>query len=109
MKHANNFNVLRLFAAILVVITHSYAVTGTIKNEPLFGITNGNILCASIGLYIFFFISGFLVTKSAQDSRDIFHFFLKLILCRLLIEVKILKKYKLFMINVSLFKRMLLR
>jgi peptidoglycan/LPS O-acetylase OafA/YrhL len=77
MKNANNFNALRLFAAILVVITHSYAITGNVNSEPLFWITNGNILCASVGLYIFFFISGYLVTKSAQDAEDISHFFIK--------------------------------
>lgn len=77
MNHRNNFNVLRLIAAIFVVISHTYMVIGRYESEPLRMISNNTIIISTIGLYIFFFISGFLVTKSALESDNVMHFLFK--------------------------------
>jgi peptidoglycan/LPS O-acetylase OafA/YrhL len=69
MSHRNNFNLLRIFAAILVAITHSYAITGHAMNEPFYQLTNGYLYFSSLGLYIFFFTSGYLVSQSATNSK----------------------------------------
>jgi peptidoglycan/LPS O-acetylase OafA/YrhL len=53
----NNFDVLRLFAAALVLLSHSFALTG--RHEPLAPHTLG-----MVGVEIFFVASGFLVTRS---------------------------------------------
>jgi peptidoglycan/LPS O-acetylase OafA/YrhL len=54
----NNFDVLRLGAALLVLVSHSWALTG--RAEPSFaGDTFGGI-----GVGIFFAISGFLIARS---------------------------------------------
>jgi len=53
----NNFDVLRLFAAALVLLSHSFALTG--RHEPLAPHTLG-----TVGVEIFFVASGFLVTRS---------------------------------------------
>jgi peptidoglycan/LPS O-acetylase OafA/YrhL len=53
----NNFDVLRLFAAGLVLLSHSFALTG--RHEPLAPHTLG-----TVGVEIFFVVSGFLVTRS---------------------------------------------
>ncbi len=69
----NNFNLLRLFAAFLVLYSHCYAVTtGLSSEEPLraqFGVTFG-----SIAVDIFFVTSGFLVTSSLLIRRSAAHF-----------------------------------
>ncbi|MEO8417016.1 MAG: acyltransferase family protein, partial [Ginsengibacter sp.] len=70
MNHNNNFNFLRIFAAVLVCITHSYAVTGNAISESLHQITNGYFYLSSVGLYIFFFTSGYLVSYSAATSKS---------------------------------------
>ncbi len=70
MSHRNNFNFLRIFAAVLVAVTHSYAITGHAQTEFLHLLTNGNFYLSSIGLYIFFFTSGYLVSLSAANSKS---------------------------------------
>lgn len=80
MNHRNNFNFLRIFAAILVAITHSYAVTGNAENEILHQLTKGKFYLSSIGLYIFFFTSGYLVSLSAANSKSPWIFLKKRVL-----------------------------
>jgi peptidoglycan/LPS O-acetylase OafA/YrhL len=70
MNHHNNFNFLRIFAAVLVAVTHSYAITGHPDAEPLHLVSNGYFYFSSIGLYIFFFTSGYLVSRSAATSKS---------------------------------------
>jgi peptidoglycan/LPS O-acetylase OafA/YrhL len=53
----NNFDVLRLLAATLVLVSHSFALTG--RHEPLAPHTLG-----TVGVEMFFVVSGFLVTRS---------------------------------------------
>src|SRR5207247_5632746 len=53
----NNFDVLRLFAAALVLVSHSFPLTG--RHEPFAPHTLG-----TVGVEIFFVTSGFLVTRS---------------------------------------------
>ncbi len=55
---ANNFDILRLFAAILVLYGHSYALVNA--RGPSFA-ANG---VHTIGLKIFFVVSGDLITRS---------------------------------------------
>ncbi len=80
MSHRNNFNFLRIFAAVLVAVTHSYAITGHAETELLHRLTNGNFYLSSIGLYIFFFTSGYLVSLSATNSKSPLIFLKKRIL-----------------------------
>jgi peptidoglycan/LPS O-acetylase OafA/YrhL len=61
----NNFDGLRLIAALLVLVSHQFAVTG--RPEPhLFGDTLG-----TFGVYVFFSISGYLVAKSWHADPSI--------------------------------------
>ena len=70
----NNFNLLRMGAALAVVISHSFALAlGQAGAEPLharLGITLG-----SIGVDIFFITSGFLVTGSLLSRHSALEFF----------------------------------
>jgi peptidoglycan/LPS O-acetylase OafA/YrhL len=58
----NNFNLIRMLAATLVIVTHAFGITGNSRHEPvlrLFGIGAGDV-----GVDVFFLLSGFLVSKS---------------------------------------------
>src|SRR4051812_10075152 len=56
----NNFDVLRLFAALIVLLSHSFALT---RGSDPFSDVSGETL-GTTGLAIFFAISGFLIARS---------------------------------------------
>ncbi|MES9993275.1 MAG: acyltransferase [Candidatus Thiodiazotropha sp.] len=69
----NNFNLLRLCAAISVVFTHSYALLGiSDKSDPIYQLTGIN--ASGFGLATFFIISGFLVTRSLNNRKNLWLF-----------------------------------
>lgn len=72
MARENNFDALRLFAAALVLIGHSFAIMGHKEYPTVFG----NQLSV-YGLFIFFSISGYLISKSWKNDPHIGRFFLK--------------------------------
>lgn len=76
-KSQNNFNLLRLLAALGVIITHSYSLLGFPEKDLLVIMTNGLLSFSRLGVYIFFVISGFLVANSLWNSKDIVSFFWK--------------------------------
>lgn len=76
-KDKNSFNLLRLMAAIGVIITHSYALLGLPEKDWLTQMTNGLLSFSRLGVYIFFVISGFLVANSLWNSSSLKSFFWK--------------------------------
>lgn len=77
---SNNFLLLRLLAATLVVYGHSFvlaAACDTCKDVSSWITSDPEILSHRIGLFTFFVISGFLVTKSSVESRTAFSYFIK--------------------------------
>ncbi|MBX2847020.1 MAG: acyltransferase [Acidiferrobacterales bacterium] len=73
MSRDNNFNLIRILAALAVLISHSYViVTGEPSNEPLKEILGVSL--GSISVDIFFACSGFLVTASFVNSTSIIKF-----------------------------------
>lgn len=75
--HNNNFNFLRLLGACLVIFSHCYDVTGNNNSEPVSMLTGGKLEASAFGLTIFFFISGYFVTKSAFEAENILIFLRK--------------------------------
>lgn len=71
----NNFDVMRLLAAWLVLFSHSYHLTGAGVAEPLLQMTAGKITFGTLAVGVFFSISGYLITASAY-ARDSFLSFL---------------------------------
>lgn len=65
----NNFELLRLLAAVCVVLFHCFALTGRWTQEPLWKLAP-ELNLGAVGVKIFFVISGFLVTRSwlARES-----------------------------------------
>lgn len=71
----NNFDFLRLLAALFVIQTHSHGLS-EIEGD-LFNRISGYDSLGRLGVNIFFIISGFLITKSWLDKPIVFTFFKK--------------------------------
>jgi peptidoglycan/LPS O-acetylase OafA/YrhL len=70
MSRHNNFDCIRLIAALLVLVSHSYALTGASDREPFvrwLGYDSGG----GIGVTIFFVMSGFLVSGSVARRSTV--------------------------------------
>ena len=64
-RHANNFDFLRLVAAVTVIFSHSWLIAyGTQRDEPLVWATHNQCPLGLVGVFVFFVISGYLVTES---------------------------------------------
>jgi peptidoglycan/LPS O-acetylase OafA/YrhL len=64
-RHANNFDFLRLVAALSVVFSHSYLIAeGSEKHEPFVRLTGNQCVLGLAGVFVFFIISGYLITGS---------------------------------------------
>ena len=70
----NNFDILHLLCALLVIVSHSYALEGLRESEPLLRLT-GNLIASDIGLCGFFTISGYFILNSLVTSKNILSYF----------------------------------
>ena len=78
MTRDNNFDALRLIAAASVIFSHSFLIAqGTEKNEPLIVLTGRQSILGLAGVFVFFAISGFLVTQSFESSGSPLRYFAK--------------------------------
>lgn len=73
--HENNFNLIRLLAALCVLVSHAYPISlGVQEKEPLleaFGFTLGGL-----GVITFFSISGYFICASYSRSTSVIDFVL---------------------------------
>ncbi|MFV8360230.1 acyltransferase family protein [Flavobacterium sp. LS1P3] len=78
MTKNNNFDFLRFLFALLVVVSHSYPLSGdNERSQWIYQITNGQIVLAQIGLSGFFIISGYFIFQSLERSKDLLDYFKK--------------------------------
>jgi len=74
----NNFDALRLLAAISVIFSHSFLIAeGTQNNEWLILLTGNQAILGLTGVFVFFAISGFLVTQSFEQTVNPLHYLAK--------------------------------
>ncbi len=74
----NNFDTLRLVAAISVIFSHSFLIAeGTQNREWLILLTGNQSILGLTGVFIFFAISGFLVTQSFEQTANPLHYLAK--------------------------------
>lgn len=72
----NNFDLIRFFAAVLVVWFHSFPLTGTSNDEePIMRFSMMQTTSGELGVIIFFLISGFLITMSFERRSTFVRFF----------------------------------
>ncbi len=80
-RFSNNFDFLRLFAATLVIFSHCYPLLLGITNLDPFTLLNySEITLGTLAVFIFFIISGYLITISWKKDPFLDNFFLKRIL-----------------------------
>ena len=93
MERHNNFDALRLVAAASVIFSHAYLIgEGRQDGEPLMRLTQGQTIFGVVGVFVFFTISGYLVTQSFEATGSALRFAAKralriypgLLLCLLL-------------------------
>lgn len=77
-RDRNSFDILRLIFAIMVIYSHSFALTGnpTGATEIVIKLTKA-IDAGSLAVFGFFILSGFLTTQSIENSRNYLDFLLK--------------------------------
>ncbi len=69
---------MRLVAAGSVIFSHAFLLgEGTQDPEPLIRLTGGQTVLGVVGVFVFFTISGFLVTQSFETTRAPLHFLAK--------------------------------
>ncbi len=67
---------MHLLCALLVIVSHSYALVGLRDSEPLLRLTH-MMIASDIGLCGFFTISGYFILNSLVTSKNIFSYFAK--------------------------------
>lgn len=78
MDRHNNFDTLRLIAATAVIFSHAFLLaTGRQDSEPLMVVTGGQTILGVVGVFVFFIISGYLVTQSWERAPALPRFALK--------------------------------
>src|ERR1700681_3672465 len=71
----NSIGFLRLFFAALVIFSHGYGLGGfNPADEPIVHLSKGEWSLGTIAVCGFFFLSGFLVTKSYDGLQSLSHF-----------------------------------
>lgn len=70
----NNFDFIRFFAASLVIFCHSFPLNNSLAVEPLLKLTNGFCETGHVAVAIFFAASGYLITKSLFQRKDLLVF-----------------------------------
>jgi peptidoglycan/LPS O-acetylase OafA/YrhL len=74
----NNFDALRLLAAASVIFSHSFLIAeGTQSREWLILLTGNQCILGLTGVFVFFAISGFLVTQSFEQTPNPLHYLAK--------------------------------
>ena len=81
----NNFDDLRVLAAAMVMLTHSWALVKR-ADEPIAEITFGSLAGGPLGVWMFFAISGYLVCQSYIVRRNLLAF----------VEARVLRIYPAF-------------
>ena len=71
----NNFNLLRILAAVGVLVSHAYPISlGADAAEPLSALLGG-VTLGTVSVMIFFSISGFFITRSFAGRASLGRFF----------------------------------
>lgn len=77
ISHQNNLDFLRLFFALSVLVTHSYALTGIAENDLLSQFSHDQARFSHTGVQGFLIISGFLISKSLVRSTSFSNYYFK--------------------------------
>lgn len=71
----NNFNIIRLLAALMVIYVHSFSIFKVSIKEPIVTFFHSGVDLGKFAVYVFFIISGYLITASFMKSTTNFNYF----------------------------------
>jgi peptidoglycan/LPS O-acetylase OafA/YrhL len=72
VERHNNFDALRALAASAVILTHAILLaTGQLDADPLARVTQGTVTLGVAGVFVFFVVSGYLVTESWERAPSL--------------------------------------
>ena len=74
INRENNLNILRFFAALLVIFSHAYVLT-TNETDPIAKATRGQTTGGQLAVLLFFFFGGLLIMKSMESKKTAKAFF----------------------------------
>jgi peptidoglycan/LPS O-acetylase OafA/YrhL len=78
LDRQNNFDLLRVVDAVSVIFSHAFFLgENRLVTEPLMVLTSGQTLLGVAGVFVFFVISGFLVTMSWAETASLPHYLAK--------------------------------
>lgn len=78
MERHNNFDLMRLVAALSVIFSHAFLLAEHSQDHDLLMIlTGGQTILGVVGVFVFFTISGYLVTQSFDTTTSPFVFLAK--------------------------------
>lgn len=78
MDRHNNFDLLRLLAALSVLLSHAFLIAENSQDhDPLMLLTGGQAILGLAGVFVFFTISGYLITQSFEATAQPFVFLAK--------------------------------
>ena len=71
MERRNNFDLLRLVAALSVIFSHAFLLAENSQDhDPLMMLTGGQAILGLAGVFVFFTISGYLISQSFETTRS---------------------------------------
>lgn len=73
----DGFDLIRIVAALMVVLDHAYGVSGHGRDLPRFQVGNYHVDFGHLGVIIFFLTSGFLVAQSWERDPTLWRFGLR--------------------------------
>jgi peptidoglycan/LPS O-acetylase OafA/YrhL len=77
---SNNFGALRLIFAVFVILSHSPELVDGNRSREILTTIFGTLSFGELGVDGFFLISGYLITKSLQDSGSVRTYIIKRVL-----------------------------
>jgi peptidoglycan/LPS O-acetylase OafA/YrhL len=78
VERQNNFDLLRLIAAVSVIFSHAFLLSENSQDhDPLMILTGGQTILGVVGVFVFFTISGYLVTQSFDSTGSPLVFLVK--------------------------------
>src|SRR5712675_2196158 len=71
LERHNNFDLLRLVAALSVIFSHAFLLAENSQaHDPLMLLTGGQAILGLAGVFVFFTISGYLITQSFETTAS---------------------------------------
>ncbi len=71
MERRNNFDLLRPVAALSVIFSHAFLLAENSQDhDPLMILTGGQAILGLAGVFVFFTISGYLITQSFETTQS---------------------------------------